>query len=94
MMAPNTHDHNLVVKVLSKRSIVDRTTSDGRHVAHAIFVVADNTGCMNLDAHDGMFVRLFPKLYFPRALVPSFILTNFLLQFHFMGTHASYGQTW
>lgn len=56
-MTPNTHEHNVVVKILSKRAIVDQTTKDGRHIAHAIFVVADNTGCMNLDARDGTFAR-------------------------------------
>lgn len=61
MMAPNTRNHNLIVKVMSKRTLFDRITDDGRHTAHVIFVVSDNTGCMNLDAHDGMlfFLRYY-----------------------------------
>lgn len=52
-MAPATHGHNIVVKVLEKSTIVDKTLANGTHVREELVLVADNTGCMYLHARDG-----------------------------------------
>lgn len=59
-MAPKTHDHNLVVKVLEKRTIVDKTLETGRRVREEMVLVADDTGCMNLHVRD---CKSFQYLY-------------------------------
>lgn len=49
---PNTQGHNLVVKVMSKRVLVDKMTAAGTRHFHAHYTVADDTGSMLLDVHE------------------------------------------
>lgn len=52
-MAPGTHDHNVVVKILEKKTVVDKTSKDGRKLLEELVLVGDNTGCINFSARDG-----------------------------------------
>lgn len=66
-MAPSTHDHNIVVKVLEKRTIVDKTSSDKRRMLQEEVLVGDDTGCMYLNANGGKFLWRAPMLVLSRS---------------------------
>lgn len=61
-MAPETHDHNIIVSVLEKQTVVDKTRPDGTHVREENVLVADETGCMYLTSRGGMYMRVTLRL--------------------------------
>lgn len=52
-MAPATHGHNIIIKVLEKSTVVDKTLANGTRVREELVMVGDKTGCMHLHARDG-----------------------------------------
>ena len=54
-IAPATHDYNTVVKILEKKTLVDKIASNGKRVRHDEVLIGDETGCMVLNVHGGMF---------------------------------------
>lgn len=51
-LAPRTHDHNVIVKVLEKQRLnkTETSTAQGRREQ---VLVGDETGCMYMRAHNG-----------------------------------------
>lgn len=56
-MAPATHGHNIVVKVLEKRVVMERERPNGEKLRLEECLVADDTGCMYFTARNGACAR-------------------------------------
>lgn len=69
-MAPETHDHNIIVTVLEKQTIVDKERPDGTRIREENVLIADETGCMYLTSRGSTFSLLW------RWLLPSAPFTN------------------
>jgi replication factor A1 len=52
-MAPGTHGHNIIVRVLEKNIALERNTSGGQSLHIEECLVGDKTGCMLLTAKNG-----------------------------------------
>ena len=56
-LSPGTQGHNLVVKVLSLETVVDKKRQDGHNVVIAEALVGDETGCIVLKAKNGLLLQ-------------------------------------
>jgi replication factor A1 len=57
-LTPGSAGHNLVVKVVSLKPIVEKTKVDGSKVKVAEVLVGDNTGAVVLLARNGEIFRV------------------------------------
>lgn len=71
-VAPNINNVNVVVKILSKRVLVDKTTSDGSRQIHIIYTVADDTGSMLVDVHKDIQIPVGSVITLHNAVVKLF----------------------
>ena len=51
-LQPGTHGHNLVLKVVSCKTVVEKTRTDGTKIKIAEAVVGDDTGVITLTARN------------------------------------------
>lgn len=77
-MVPAAHDRNIVVKVVEKKTIVDKTSSDGHRLLKQRVVVADETGCMLLNVEDSMYHHLLRYYSTERRRISHFSFSQYV----------------